>query len=163
MGSPYVFDYRGEFRFDDVDADLLWDKLTRRESYPEWWPWMHDLAIRGTGLEPGAEFDFVVFAPIPYRMRLTVRITESVRPTRVEAEVHGHLRGNGTVRFRDESDGTSAEVSWSVEVVDRAMRVGARVARPLIKWGQDWAIRVALRNFKRHLIAETSSKWRPER
>jgi hypothetical protein len=158
MGSPYVFDYRGEFHFADVNAELLWDKLARPERYHEWWPWMRDLETRGKRLEPGSEFDFVVVSPLPYRMGLTVRITESIRPTRVEADVDGHLRGSGAVQFRDEGDGTWAEVSWSVEVIDKAMRVGARIARPLIKWGQDWAIRVALRNFNRHLIAETSSK-----
>jgi hypothetical protein len=159
MGSPYVFDYRGEFRFEDTDPDLLWDKLCQRDRYPEWWPWMRDLETTGEGIEPGAELDFVVVSPLPYRMRLNVRVVDSTRPQVVEAEVDGHLRGTGEIRMQDDEAGaTDVEVSWSVEVIDRAMRVGARVARPLIKWGQDWAVRVALRNFRDHLGADAGSE-----
>jgi hypothetical protein len=159
MGSPYVFDYRGEFRFEDADPDLLWDKLRQRDMYPEWWPWMRDLKATGTGIDPGVELDFLVVSPLPYRMRLKVRVADSTRPQAVDAQVDGHLRGTGKIRMWDEGAGaTAVEVSWSVEVVDRAMRVGARVARPLIRWGQDWAVRVALRNFRNHLVAEAGSE-----
>jgi carbon monoxide dehydrogenase subunit G len=156
VGSPYVFDYRGEFRF-DLEADVLWAKLGSTDRYPEWWPWMRDLEVTGSPLEPGSEFRFKVVSPLPWTMRLAVAVARSERPRRVEAEVDGHLRGPAALVFTPEGDRTVVEVSWSVEVVDRAMRVGARVARPVIRWGQDWAIRTALRTFNEHLVEETDA------
>ncbi len=125
---------------------------------------MHDLEARGNGLDPGSELDFAVVSPLPYRMRLRVRVIDARRPDRIEADIDGHLRGTGSIELREEGESiTLVEVAWTVEVRDRAMRVGARVARPLIKWGQDWAVRVALRNFRRHLVAETGSEREPDR
>ena len=158
MGSPYLFDYRGSFRFDLEPAEL-WAKLGQTERYPEWWPWMRDLETRGTRFAPGFAFRFKVVSPLPWKMALTITVTDSDEPVHIEAKVDGHLRGPAELTFSGNEDGTTeVGVTWSVEVMDRTMRVGARVARPLIKWGQDWAVRTALTSFQKHLVSEESAK-----
>jgi len=153
MRSPYVFDYYGEFRF-DLEPELLWAKLTQTERFGEWWPWMRDMEPAGEPLEPGSIFRFNVVSPLPWRMHLIVEVVESKHPDEIDALVRGDLEGPATLRFDSREDHTLARVEWSVEVRNKAMRVGARMARPLIKWGQDWAVRVALNNFRRHLKAD---------
>jgi carbon monoxide dehydrogenase subunit G len=157
VAFPYVFDYRGEFRF-DVEPEVLWTKLVDTDRYREWWPWMRDLAVTGRPLDPGSEFRFKVVSPLPWIMRLTVTVMDSDRPNTVGAVVDGHLRGSAELVFTPDGHETLAEVSWNVEVVDRAMRVGARVARPVMKWGQDWAVRTALRRFSSHLAEESDAR-----
>lgn len=155
MSSPYRFKLRQEFRFRDLSAEFLWAKLCERERFGDWWPWMRDLKSRGKDLEPGAGFDFTVVSPLPYKMRLDVEIVDSTRPDLIDARVTGDLEGEAGIELIEEStDVTLAIVHWDVEVRDRAMRVGARVARPLIRWGQDWALRVALERFRSHLVEE---------
>lgn len=155
MASAYTFDLHREFRFRDIDPGSLWSKLCERDRYGEWWTWMRELETAGAGLEPGASFAFVVVSPLPYRMRLRVTISDSVRPEWLEAKVEGDLRGQARIDLSpEEEDVTLATLAWEVEVMHRAMRIGARAARPLVRWGQDWAVGLALERFAAHMVPE---------
>ena len=160
MGSPYVFAYEGEFRF-DAAPEVLWEKLTQTDRFGEWWPWMRNLEVSGTPIEAGSEFRFRVVSLLPWAMRLTVEVDRAERPDCVDVSVGGHLAGPATLSFREQDGVTVARLTWNVEVMERGMRAGARVARPLLKWGQDWAVRIALRNFRRHLARERSADEGP--
>lgn len=113
---------------------------------------MRRLEISGTPLEPGTTFTFHVVAPIPFTMDLVVRIEESVEPERIRARITGDLEGSAAMTF-DEISGetTGATLEWTVEVKKPGMRAAARALRPLLQWGQSWAVDVALRGFLRHL------------
>ena len=134
-----------------------WELLKRAELYPKWWPWMRRLEVSGSPLEPGTTFSFLVVAPIPFTMRVRLEIVESKEDARVEAEVKGDLVGRAEMSFVAVSDEvTEATLEWDVEVRKPGVRTAARALRPVLIWGQNWAVETALRGFLRHLDDESS-------
>lgn len=151
MAGPHAFSYRGSYDL-PLGRSETWATLEQADLYESWWPWMRRLEISGTPLETGTTFTFLVVAPIPFTMNLVVRIEESVAPERILARITGDLEGSATMSFDEiSSDTTGARLEWTVEVKKPGMRTAARAMRPLLKWGQNWAVDVALRGFLRHL------------
>ncbi len=115
---------------------------------------MRHLEVSGDPMAPGTSFAFLVVAPIPFTMRLRAEVAAASPPDRIEAKVSGDLAGEATMAFDSSpSGGTIADIGWDVEVVRPAFRPIARVARPILLWGQGWAVDIALREFRRHLDA----------
>lgn len=153
MADPHLFRYRGTFELPLTPAQA-WSELHRTDQYESWWPWMRHLDVRGDPLRPGTSFAFVVVAPIPFTMRLCAEISGASPPDRIEAQVSGDLAGTATMTFEPApSGGAIADISWEVEVVRPAFRPIARVGRPILLWGQGWAVDIAFREFRRHLNA----------
>ena len=153
MSDPYVFDYRGTFELPLARPDT-WTTLEQTQHYESWWPWMRHLEVDGVPLEPGTAFSFLVVAPIPFTMRLRVHVDEAQSPEAISATIAGDLEGTATMRFEEQGPTrTVAYISWSVEVSRPALRPIARATRPLLLWGQTWAVNVALKEFRRHLDA----------
>jgi carbon monoxide dehydrogenase subunit G len=149
MGSPYLIDYRGTFDL-PLTPDDAWAFLQRTDLYERWWPWMRDLAVNGDRISPGTDLRFRVVSPLPYRMALRVEI-EDVQARRAAALVHGDLEGTGAIVIAPGPRGSTVSLGWTVEIKHPQMRIAARVARPLLRWGQTWAIQSALRGFLRHV------------
>ena len=79
----------------------------------------------------------VVAPPLPYRMRIEVELTDCQPPNSIEALIHGDLEGEGSVVMRSHGTGTIVEVAWTVEMMQRPMRLADRFAHPLLQWGHD--------------------------
>ena len=153
MSDPHLFDYQGTFELPLSRLDT-WATLEQTEHYESWWPWMRHLDVDGPPLEPGTAFSFLVVAPIPFTMRLRVHVDQAREPEMIAATIAGDLKGTASMTFADQGAGrTVAHISWSVEAVRPAIRSIARVTRPLLLWGQGWAVDVALKGFRRHLDA----------
>lgn len=150
MPDPHVFEYQGTFEL-PLARDRAWDILGQTEHYQSWWPWMRHLEVGGEPLERGSSFSFLVVAPIPFTMRLRVEVANAEEPESIEARVRGDLSGTATMEFEEHGSDTKAHIGWTVEVVKPSLRPVARVMRPLLLWGQTWAVDVALRGFRRHL------------
>ena len=155
MRRPHIFQYKGEFDF-DATPEKLWTALGRTDHYERWWKWMREVKVEGPVPATGSSVEFDVVAPIPRRMRLKIDVVSALRPESIEAAVSGDLAGTATLRFLPSGNGSTAEVTWSVEVVQRTIRAAAVAMRPVLLWGQDWAVRVALRGFRRHLVEDGS-------
>jgi len=146
-----VIDYRGSFEF-PLTPEQLWDTLADPGRYLGWWGWwLRDFGLEGDGLVDGAVLRGVVVPPVPYQMRVQVRLDRCVRPQRIEATVDGDLRGPAQLELTATGAGTSASVAWQVEMMQRPMRVAARVAHPLLRWGHDRVVEVTVASFRRHL------------
>ena len=52
-------------------------------------------------------------------------------------------------------DGTVAEVAWTVEMMQRPMRLAARVAHPFLRWGHDRVVEATVAAMRRHLAARS--------
>lgn len=153
MGNPYVFSYEGAFEL-PLEPPEAWERLGQTDNYQSWWPWMRHLELDGKPLEPGSAYSFVVVAPIPFTMRLRVEVDDAEEPGSIAALVRGDLEGRAGLDFERQAPGrTVAHIAWTVEVVKPGLRPLARVTRPLLLWGQSWAVDVALRGFRRHLDA----------
>ena len=150
MVKPEIV-YRREFSFPVTPAEL-WEAIGETERFEAWWPWLREFRLEGGGLVAGAVLHGLVVPPLPYRMRVDVALVRCRRPDEIDAEVHGDLEGTATLRLRVAGDGgTRAEVAWRVEMMQRPMRMAARVAHPVLRWGHDRVVEATVRSFRRHL------------
>jgi hypothetical protein len=151
--SPYVFDYDGTFTF-PVPVSQLWTQLVRVDRFPSWWAWLREFWVEGGGLESGAVLHGVVVPPVPYRMRLDVVLHDCVPEQFMGAFVHGDLEGVARFAFEDDHAATVVHANWTVEVMQRSMRLAATVAHPLLRWGHDRVVDATVDGFRRHLVSD---------
>jgi uncharacterized protein YndB with AHSA1/START domain len=148
-------DYRGAFWF-PVPPQQLWEIIERFEAFESWWGWLADFRAGGGGLVDGNVLHGTVIPPVPYRLRLTVLLQRCDRPRLVEATVRGDLSGQAELRLEDADDGTRAAVTWSLEMRSAPLRVAARVAYPLMLWGHDRVVDMAVSGFRRRALTLTA-------
>jgi hypothetical protein len=144
--------YRNGFAF-DLAPDRLWDRIEQVDQFERWWPWLSDCRIEGNGLSAGSVLSGVVRPPLPYRMALRIALVECERPHAIDAIVSGDLVGEATLRLRPEGDGTWVDVAWTVEMRQPAMRLAARIGRPLLQWGHDRVVEMTVAGFRRQIQA----------
>ena len=149
--SPFVIDYAESFRF-PVPPDDLWVAIEETDRFEGWWSWLSQFSLEGDGLQQGSVLRGLVAPPLPYRMRLRVELEECDRPSCIEAAVHGDLEGSARVALTPREDGTLVEVIWTLEMMQRPMRMAARVAHPVLRWGHDRVVEATVRSFRRHLV-----------
>lgn len=151
MPTAPVIDYRGAFDF-GVPPDQLWASIENAEQFERWWPWLREFRLDGGALRTGTMMHGLVVPPLPYRMRVDVELVECVRPTNIEAVVHGDLEGRASMRIQPEgSNGCTVEAAWTIEMMQTPMRVASLVAYPLLRWGHDRVVDTTVRSFRRHL------------
>ena len=96
----------------------------------------------------------IVAPPLPYRMRLDVVLDDWFLEQRIAALVHGDLEGAATLTFDGDGTESRAHAVWAIEMMQRPMRIAARVAHPLLRWGHDRVVDATVDGFRRHLVAE---------
>ncbi|MHB8681772.1 MAG: SRPBCC family protein [Acidimicrobiales bacterium] len=154
MGTPpSVIDYRGSFFF-PLTPEELWDAVSHTERFETWWRWLGDFRLEGGGLVDGAVLHGVVSPPVPYQMRVRIHLDRCRRPAHIEATVAGDLRGPATLALHPTDGGTRADVAWRIEMMQRPMRLAARVAGPLLHWGHDRVVDMTVAGFRRHLAKD---------
>jgi hypothetical protein len=153
--SPYVIDYHGRFTF-PMRPEELWSAIGHVEYFEAWWGWLKRLKVEGPMLEVGSVLSGVVAPPLPYRMGVSVDLVECVPYQRIEATVHGDLEGWARLSLEDEGGSTAADAAWTIEMMQRPMRVAARVAAPLLRWGHDRVVEATVVSFRRHLHEQSN-------
>lgn len=166
--SCYVVDYEGRFRF-AVPPAAMWSAIEQVDQFPRWWGWLTDLradvsagadgtdarggtdTAEGGVLHPGAVLQGTVSPPLPYRMRVRVDLERCVPARLIDASVHGDLEGHAHLRLEPDADATTAAVSWTIEMRQAPMRLAARVAYPLLRWGHDRVVDATVIGFRAHL------------
>jgi uncharacterized protein YndB with AHSA1/START domain len=148
-----VIEYRGTFRF-SVPPEVVWDAIERTEDFEGWWGWLGEFHLAGAGLQHGSVLTGVVSPPVPYRMRVRVELEDCVRPSSIEAAVHGDLEGHASLRLSPtdaEAAATVVAVHWTIEMMQQPMRVAARVAYPVLRWGHDRVVDATVSGFRRQI------------
>lgn len=146
-------DYRNTFWFPTAPQEL-WRTAASFEHYPQWWTWLREFDAQGDGLQAGTVLTGTVVPPLPYRLRLTIAIDRSVQDRLVSATVDGDLRGWATVEFAAFKDGTMVTVQWALDFRHPALRLAAKVAYPVVRWGHDRVVDAAVEGFRRNALAE---------
>ncbi len=149
MAAPVIV-YRHGFHF-DLEPQQLWECIEQVDQFERWWPWLSECELEGEGLRRGSVLRGVVAPPLPYRMRLGVELGECLRPHSIDATVSGDLTGIAALRLRPDEDGTWAEVSWTVEMHQPAMRLASRFGHPLLQWGHDRVVELTVAGFRRRI------------
>jgi carbon monoxide dehydrogenase subunit G len=150
IASPYVVEYEATFTF-AATPERVWGVLARFETLAAQWTWLRELRIDGSGLHNGTVVHGIVVPPLPYRMRLDVAFDDCAPPERIDASVHGDLEGSAHIAFNGDGRETRADASWTVEMRQPAMRVAARLAPGLLRWGHDRVVIAAVNGLRRQL------------
>ena len=146
---PFIT-YRRAYGFPVSPAEL-WDTIEEVDQFEGWWPWLEEFRLEGDTLTAGAVLHGVVAPPLPYRMRIRVELTQCERPHRMEARIRGDLEGEAQLVLRPEGTGSNVEVAWTVEMMQRPMRLASRMAHPLLQWGHDRVVELTVAGFRRRL------------
>jgi uncharacterized protein YndB with AHSA1/START domain len=148
--SAPLITYRHGYSF-DLAPERLWDRIEEIDQFERWWPWLSDFRVEGSGLSAGSVLHGVVTPPLPYRMRLRVELVDCERPHAIDATIGGDLIGDARLRLRPEGAGTWAEVAWTVEMRQPAMRLASRIGRPVLQWGHDRVVEMTVAGFSRRI------------
>jgi carbon monoxide dehydrogenase subunit G len=152
--TPPVIEYRGRFEFPVTPAEL-WSTIEQSESFEAWWPWLQEFTLEGGELRSGTVMHGVVAPPLPYRIRVDVELVSCDRPGSIDAVVHGDLEGSASLRVAPEGPaGCTVEARWTVEMMQKPMRIASRFAHPLLRFGHDRVVEMTVRSFRRHLGAK---------
>jgi carbon monoxide dehydrogenase subunit G len=149
-GSPYVLEYERRFSF-PVPPQEIWSAVEHLERFESWWGWLGEFRVEGPGLTVGSVLHGVVAPPLPYRMRVRVELVDCVPPRSIDASIQGDLVGRARLVLEPDGAGTQASVAWTIEMMQRPMRVAARVAPPVLRWGHDRVVDATVAGFRRHL------------
>jgi hypothetical protein len=145
-----VISHRATYRFDLAPAEL-WARISRFDEFRGWWgSWLREFSFDGP-LADGTTLRLVVVPPLPYRMRVDVALQECEPPHRVHSQVSGDLHGVATLDVAADGAGCAVTVAWQLEMMQRPMRLAARFARPVLQWGHDRVVEVAVSRFRRQL------------
>jgi carbon monoxide dehydrogenase subunit G len=139
-----VIEYRRAFEFARSPLEV-WAGMQRVDQFERWWPWLQEFRMEGESLTAGSVLHGVVVPPLPYRMRISVALTQCVAPVAVDAVVAGDLEGEAQLRIQPREGGSRIEVAWTVEMMQRPMRVASRFGLPLLQWGHDRVVEMTLR------------------
>ena len=115
------------------------------------WGWLHELQTEGPSMVTGSILHGVVEPPLPYRLRLHIAFVSCVRPTRVDAIVSGDLAGDAHLRLKREGHDTEITATWTLEMMQPAMRFAARVMPSVMRWGHDRVVDATAEALGKHL------------
>lgn len=144
-------DFQGEFWF-PVTPERLWVTIEQFDLFTSWWAWLREFRADAGGLTAGNVLHGTVVPPVPYRLRLDVRLERCDRPRSVEAKVDGDLRGRAALRLEDADGGTRVAAGWSLEIRSVPLRLAARAAYPVMRWGHDRVVDMAVAGFRRRAL-----------
>ena len=151
-----MIDYEATFTL-PAPVEHVWATIGRFDLYPRWWSWLHDFDVDGNALEPGTVLHGIVAPPLPYRMRLDVVLDRLIPEQLIAALVHGDLEGVAHLTFERDGNQTEVKASWTIEMMQQPMRVAARIAHPLLRWGHDRVVDATVDSFRRHLSDKPDS------
>lgn len=152
-GVPRVR-FREEYWF-PISPAQMWDTIEQYDRYPLWWTWLRQFTAHpdGCGIDDGVELRGVVVPPLPYRLSVHVTLDRCLRPALIDASVDGDLRGDASLRLAAAGDGTRATVAWTLEMVSPPLRIAARLAFPVVRWGHDQVVAMAVAGFRHRALA----------
>lgn len=148
-------DYRGVFWF-PVGPDDMWATIERFDRFESWWAWLRDFDTDSDRLVAGNVLHATVLPPVPYRLRLDIRLESSLPPQVVEATVDGDVRGVAVVRLAPVDGGTEVTAAWSLDMRSAPLRLAALVAYPLMRWGHDRVVEMAVAGFRRQALGDAT-------
>jgi hypothetical protein len=145
-----VIDYERAYDF-DLTPPELWETIDQVDQFEGWWPWLQEFRMDGAALAAGSVLHAVVAPPLPYRMRISVELTRWEPCCAIDAVVHGDIEGVARMRVHPRGSGSRVEVAWTLEMMQRPMRVASRFGHPVFQWGHDRVVEITVAGFRRRL------------
>ena len=153
MASAYVF--VDEW---DVDAppEAVFDAIADARTYPEWWRPVYISAEADGPPAVGAVSRQHFKGRLPYKLSTTSTIVRLERPTTIEADVEGDLRGKGLWTLTPRDGGTHVRFDWRVFADRPLVRRLTPVLRPLFRWNHNWAVKRAMEGLEPYARARAA-------
>ncbi len=145
---PSVIEFQGQFRFAAPPA-VVWACIEQTDDFERWWSWLGDFHFTGLGVRAGSVLVGIIAPPLPYRMRVQVVLEDCVKPLSISAAVHGDLEGSAHLTLLSDHDSTIVTAAWTLQMMQRSMRLADRVAHPLLRWGHDRVVDATVESFRR--------------
>ncbi len=155
LGSAPVIEYDDTFIF-PVPVARVWEMMGRFALFPSWWSWLREFSVEGQGLKRGTVLHGIVAPPLPYRMALDVVLDECVPGCRITAFVHGDLEGTAKLTFDGDDAEARVYATWTIEMMQRPMRMAAMFAHPLLRWGHDCVVDATVDGFRRNIVSDVA-------
>jgi len=122
VSAPFRFDRIWTF---PVPPAELWAVLERTDDYVSWWSWLRE--FENDGLTPGSRARCTIQSPLPYALHCDIRVL-AVEPARsVATQIGGDLRGPARLDIARVDAGSTARLSWSLELGNPVLRSEAKV------------------------------------
>ena len=151
--SVYVIEYDGRFIF-PVPTPELWAAMADFDCFSLWWSWLREFSVEGNGLQHGTVLHGVV-APRCPTARGSMSYSTSACPNGASRRsCVGISRARRSSPFDGGNAETRAHAVWTIEMMQRPMRVAARLAKPLLRWGHDRVVDATVDGFRGHLVGE---------
>ena len=160
MTAPFRFERAWSF---PVSREEMWDVLLDTTAYRGWWSWLR--RFDAPRIEEGARALAVIGPPLPYTLSVQITIEHLDPARRIEASVGGDLGGHAVLELDDSNGagaearagsggpGTDATLSWVLDLRQPALRLFARVGRPVLEWGHNWVVETGVEQFRRRALA----------
>lgn len=143
-----VSDRRYDF---GVGVEEVWAALADVERYPLLWPWMRHFEARA--LAVGDHWRCVVHPPLPYSVRVGIRLVDVVDRTRVVAAVDGDVTGSARIDLEVTAGGSAIRLRSTLAPNGRVVGVFATVMRPVVRRGHDWVLDTGAAQFAASVAA----------
>lgn len=150
MTRRAVMTHRHGYEFVESPEDI-WNALEEFDHFALWWPWLEEFEFTGDSLVTGAVLHGTVAPPLPYRLHIDIELLRCEKLRRIEALVHRDLEGEASFALRPQGVGSHVEVAWTVEMMQRPMRLADRMAHPMLQWGHDRVVENTIAGFRRRL------------
>lgn len=124
-------------------------------SWPSWWQGVESATLlEKTDSYEGSKAMLCYRAPLGYRLKLRITITEHVQGELLAFTSTGDLEGNGSWSFEEKDGSTTMVILWNVTTTKRWMNMAAPFLKPLFVRGHH---RV-MSDGERGLIARTTKR-----
>lgn len=143
MWSGATVHYSEAFWF-PIRVDDFWQLIEDFERYQERWPWLEAFTADQDGLVAGNVLRATILPPVPLRVRIQVCFHSCQRLSLTEAGITGDLQGHASLSFDEHNGGTRVRADWTLEPASKSVRLATRVARPLVRWGHDRVVDMAV-------------------
>lgn len=138
-----------------VPAKTVWDVTVDVTAYPEWWPSMNQVVIKGNEvtLQEGSNIDYTIKGFMPHSLHFQTCVTRCIPFSRIEMTASGDLEGTGISTLEEHDGVTTATFRWDVVLVPPLLRRLSRwrLFHLFFTWNHDFAMRSAVRNMQKRV------------
>ncbi len=134
----------------------VWQTLTATPfSWEDWWPQLKDVHnMHITKDLQGTSFSCAWQAPIGYRLRTKVIISQVDDLEMVMLETTGDLIGTVTCRLIEDNSCTHIDIDWQVDTGRTWMNLLAPLLKPFFIWSHHAVMRSGERGLQRYLKSQ---------
>jgi hypothetical protein len=149
VSAPFRFDRSWNFT---VPPAELWAVLVRTDDYVSWWTWLRE--FDSDGLYAGSRARCTIQSPLPYALRCDVNVLQVDPEAAVVTQIGGDLRGPARLDITSAGSGSTARLSWTLELGNPVLARLARFGRPVMAWAHDVVVALGVEQFRRRALGD---------